>query len=98
MMKGDHIYTLNHNINRLTQQLTNNGPDNDKDDDQDVIVVKPSSIYRVEEDRAPNFHTMIHLIDDLLNLIDGFLVFRCVLMLKDAFGDTSENLYIPSDK
>ena len=29
MMKDDHIYTLNHNINELNQRLANNRPDND---------------------------------------------------------------------
>jgi hypothetical protein len=29
MMKDDHIYTLNHNINKLNQRLANNRPDND---------------------------------------------------------------------
>ena len=32
---------------------------------------------------------MIHHIDDLLNLIDGVLVYRCILMLKEVFGDGS---------
>ncbi|MFM7988027.1 MAG: hypothetical protein ACKPKO_52810 [Candidatus Fonsibacter sp.] len=30
---------------------------------------------------------MIHHIDDLPNLIDCFLVYKCVLMLEAVFGD-----------
>ena len=40
-MKGDHIYTLNHNIDRLTQQFAKHRPDDD--DDKDVVAIKPSS-------------------------------------------------------
>ncbi|MFM7985407.1 MAG: hypothetical protein ACKPKO_39445, partial [Candidatus Fonsibacter sp.] len=34
-----------------------------------------------------NYYTMIHHIDGLPNLIDCFLVYKCVLMLKEVFGD-----------
>ena len=85
-MKDDHIYTLNHNIDRLSQQFAihrQDDEDNDEDDhDKDVVVYKPSSNYRVEEDREPNHHTMIHHIDDLPNLIYCCLIYKCVLMLK----------------
>ena len=67
MMKGDHLYTQNHNIDILTQQFAKHRPDDDEYDDKDVVVIKPSSNYRVEEDRDPNHYTMIHHIDDLLN-------------------------------
>ena len=60
-------------------------------------MIKPSSNYRVEEDREPNSHTRIHYTDDLLNSIDNVLVYRCVLMLKEAFDDRSENLDISQD-
>jgi len=145
MMKDDHIYTLNHNINKLNQRLANNRPDNDntknvnqqivnhilnkdiigktanqengdlidlvnagvqhhsyitealnaikdqsdepsvEDDYIEDIVIKPSSNYRVDEDRDPNYYKMIHHIDDLPTLIDNFLVYTCVLMLKELF-------------
>ena len=60
-------------------------------------MIKPSSNYRVEEDREPNSHTRIHYTDDLLNSIDNVLVYRCVLMLKEAFDDRSANLDISQD-
>ncbi|MFM7978855.1 MAG: hypothetical protein ACKPKO_06025 [Candidatus Fonsibacter sp.] len=94
MMKYDHIYTLNHNINILKQQTANHRPDNEDNDDEenddedkDNILIKPSPNYRVEEDRDPNYYTMIHHIDDLPNLIDCFLVYKFVLMLKEVFED-----------
>ena len=60
----------NHTIVTLKQQLANNIPDDDDDDDKDDVAIKPSFNYRVEEVREPNYHTMVHNIDDLLNLID----------------------------
>ncbi|MFM7988028.1 MAG: hypothetical protein ACKPKO_52815, partial [Candidatus Fonsibacter sp.] len=93
MMKYDHMYTLNHNINILKQQIANHRPDNEdnydkenNDKDKDNILIKPLPNYRVEEDRAPNYYTMIHHTDDLPNLIDCFLVYKCVLMLKEVCG------------
>ena len=102
MMKDDHIYTLNHNIDILSQQFAKHRQydedDDDEDDhDKDVVVYKPSSNYRVEEDREPNHHTMIHHIDDLPNLIDCFLIYKCVLMLKELFGDRTEVLNMNKD-
>jgi hypothetical protein len=118
MMKDDHIYTLNHNINKPNQRLANNRPDNDnihelnqhnanyktnnnsddvEDDYIEDIVIKPSSNYRVDEDRGPNYYKMIHHIDDLPTLIDNFLVYRCVLMLKEVFCDNTVILDIKQD-
>ena len=177
MMQDDHIYTLNNNLNELTQRLANNIPDNDntknlnqqninnipdndhinelnqrivnhlldkgiinkttsqgtgdlmndglfcnsyitealnvikaqdktnnnsdepsvEDDDVEDIVIKPSSNYRVDEDRDPNYYKMIHHIDDLPTLIDNFLVYRCVLMLKEVFCDNTVILDIKQD-
>jgi len=60
-MKDDHIYTLNHNINKLNQRLANNNTDNNSDEPSveddyiEDIVIKPSSNYRVDEDRDPNY-------------------------------------------
>ena len=45
-------------------------------------MIKPACNYRVDEDREPIYYTMIHHIDDLRNLIDNVLVYRCVLMLN----------------
>ena len=66
------------------QDKTNNNSDEPsvEDDYIEDIVIKPSSNYRVDEDRDPNYYKMIHHIDDLPTLIDNFLVYRCVLMLK----------------
>ena len=36
MMKDDHIYTLNHNINKLNQRLANNSTDNNNSDEPSV--------------------------------------------------------------
>ena len=40
---------------------------------------------------------MIHHIDDLLNLIDNVLVYRCALMLKEEFDDRSAMFNIFQD-
>ena len=37
MMKGDHIYTLNHNIDKLTQQFAKHRLDDD-DEDRSITV------------------------------------------------------------
>jgi hypothetical protein len=68
-----------------------------KDDDVEYIVIKPSSNYRVDEDRDPNYYKMIHHIDDIPTLIDNFLVYRCVLMLKQVFYDSAACLEIKQD-
>ena len=60
-------------------------------------MIKQSSNYRVEEDRDPNHYTMIHHIDDYLNLTDNVLVYRCVLMIKEACNDISAILDISQD-
>ena len=52
-------------------------------------MIKPACNYRVDEDREPIYYTMIHHIDDLRNLIDNVLVYRCVLMLEKACDDRS---------
>ena len=43
MMKGDHIYTLNHNIDRLTQLFAKHRPDDDYYYDKGDVGIKPSS-------------------------------------------------------
>ena len=104
MTKGDHTYTLNHTIDTLKQQLviidqrmTILKSIADADDDKDDVMIQPSSNYRVEEDKEPNQHTMIHHIDDLPNLIDCFLIYKCVLMLKELFGDRTTVLNMNKD-
>ena len=51
----------------------------------------------MDEDRDPNYYKMIHHIDDLPTLIDNFLVYRCVLMLKEVFCDNTVILDIKQD-
>ena len=90
MMKYDHIYTLNHNISRLNQQIEHDREDSDTDDDDNnKIVIKPSSNYNVEEDKDPKYQKKINHLDDLPSLIDDLLVYRCVQMLKQLSEDTS---------
>ena len=52
---------------------TNNNSDDVGDDYIEDIVIKPSSNYRVDEYRDPNYYKMIYHIDDLPTLIDIFL-------------------------
>jgi hypothetical protein len=59
-MKGDHIYTLNHNIKSLEQ----------KHDEHDECIIKVSSDYIVREDTEQSiYHKMIDNVDDILKII-----------------------------
>ena len=44
MVKGDHVYTLNHDLKSLQQ----------KQDDDVKVIVKSSSDYRINEDKKTN--------------------------------------------
>ena len=44
MVKGDHVYTLNHNLKSLQQ----------KQDDDIKVIVKASSDYRINENKKTN--------------------------------------------
>ena len=74
---------------RLTiEKIFDDGNSKSDNDDED-LVMKPSSNYRIVKDRAPNSHTMLYRIDDLILFIEAMLVYRCMLMLKDFFGDNT---------
>ena len=60
MVKGDHVYTLNHDLKSLQQ----------KQDDVKQVIVKASSDYRVNEDKKPTEYKMIESINDVLTMIE----------------------------
>ena len=82
---------------QIITQIINSDEPSVEDDYIEDIVIKPSSNYRVDEDRDPNYYKMIHHIDDLPTLIDNFLVYRCVLMLKQVFYDSTACLEVKQD-
>jgi len=61
MVKGDHVYTLNHDINTLAQHQ-------DVDIHDVEFLVQASTNYRVEE-RIDVKHYMIETIDDILKYL-----------------------------
>ena len=62
LLKDDHIYTLNHDVNRLDQIA--------EFYDETEFIVKASSNYRTQEDdETPNIYRMFETVDDILKIV-----------------------------
>ena len=61
MTDGDHIYTLNHDLNRLAQKID--------DGESDEYYVYASQDFRVFDKRTPVEHRMIDNIDDIIRIL-----------------------------
>ena len=61
MYDDDHVYTLNHDLNRLSKTLEENN---------DEFVVYTSNEYYINEERKPAKHFMIETVDDILKVIN----------------------------
>jgi len=59
MIKGNHVYTLNHNLKSLNQKI---------EDDDDTFRVKVHTDYYINEDKEPIPCRMFENIDDLLKM------------------------------
>ena len=59
MIKGNHVYTLNHNLKSLNQKI---------EDDDDTFRVKVHTDYYINEDKEPISCRMFENIDDLLKI------------------------------
>jgi predicted transcriptional regulator len=59
MIKGNHVYTLNHNLKSLNQKI---------EDDDDTFKVKVHTDYYIKEDKEPIPCRMFENIDDLLKI------------------------------
>ena len=60
MYDDDHIYVLDHNLERLSQVL---------DEDTTNFTVSTSNDYYVDEEKKPLKHRMIETIDDILTIV-----------------------------
>ena len=60
MMKGNHVYTLHHDLKILNQKL--------EEDDADMKV-KASSNFHIKEDDGHIEHTMIEHINGLIDIV-----------------------------
>ena len=58
MKKGNHVYTLNHDIKRLQQKYGND----------DLVVVKASSNYQINENKKLHEYKMIESVEDLIEI------------------------------
>ena len=58
MIKGNHVYTLNYNIKTLQQKY----------DNDNLIVVKASPNYHINENKKVNEYKMIESVNDLLRI------------------------------
>jgi len=63
MTDGDHIYVLNHDLDRLAQKLI------DDDDDDEEYRVYASPDYRVDEEKEAARYRMIESVDDILLIL-----------------------------
>ena len=61
MYDDDHVYTLNHNLNKLNQHL-------DSDEDNKSYIVSCSNDYYINEDRTASKYKMIESIDDIVKI------------------------------
>ena len=59
MVKGDHVYTLNHDLKSLSQ----------KQDSEVKIAIKASANYRINESKTPVQYKMIETVDDVVKII-----------------------------
>ncbi len=59
MKKGDHIYTLNYNLDRLDKTCNK----------QDDLVVKASSNYNIKENNDVVQYKMMSTVDDVISFI-----------------------------
>jgi hypothetical protein len=64
LAKNNHIYTLNYNLKSLEQKMHD-----DEDGDEEVMVVRASTDYRVIEDRNTEYCRMITNIEDILEIL-----------------------------
>ena len=62
MVKGNHVYTLNHNLASLEQQMHV----------KPEFYIKAHSDYRVGERQEQNYKIMSH-VDDLMKLVKRYL-------------------------
>ena len=60
MTDGDHIYVLNHDLDKLAQKL---------DDDEEEYRVYASPDYRVDEEKTAARYRMIEDVDDILHIL-----------------------------
>ena len=60
MIKGNHVYTLNHDLKMLNQKL---------DEDDDDMKIKVSSNFHIKEDDGHIEHKMIKNINDLIDIV-----------------------------
>ena len=60
MYDDTHIYTLNHDLNRLNQK---------QDDQVDEFRVYASNDYYIDDERKPSKHYMIEDIDDIIKVV-----------------------------
>ena len=63
MIKGNHVYTLNHDLKILNQKL---------DEDDDNMKVKVSSNFHIKEDDGNIEHKMIKNINDLIDIVKSY--------------------------
>ena len=62
MAKGNHVYTLNHDLKALQQ----------KQNEDNNIVVKASNNYKINEGNKVHEFKMIDSVDDLLKLSQAY--------------------------
>jgi len=59
MIKGNHVYTLNHNVKSLQQKY----------DNDDSIIVRASPNYRINENKQVHEYKMIESVNDVLRIV-----------------------------
>ena len=60
LIKGNHVYTLNHDLKTLQQKF--------KDED-DLNIINANPNYQINENRTIHKYKMIESIDDILNIL-----------------------------
>ena len=88
MIKGNHVYTLNHNLASLDQKL----------DTKPEFYVKANSDYHIGDEKKDQQFKMISHIDDLLALVNEIAIAYKGVVRKEQPDKVVLNLIFKNDK